>query len=239
MKILTIRLTSPLQSYGDEATFKRRTTSVYPSKSAVIGMIGSALGYSRKDPQISRLNDLSYAVRIDQAGRILTDYHTVELDKGDLDVTYREYIQDAVFVVAVGSNNDQQITQIHNALRHPHYQLFLGRRANVPAGVLLMEEFDDESPVTVLEKLGWQVSSWSQKVYRKQNPGKMFPKVDIYADAELLTNHHSVMIKDRVGSFDQRNRYFGYRAMATERIQLTHSHIPEDESTEHDALSAL
>ena len=67
----------------------------------------------------------------------------------------------------------------------------------------------------------------------------MFPRVDIYADAELLIGHHSVMVKDRVKSFDQRNRYFAYRAMATERIQLTHSHIPLDESTEHDALSAL
>jgi CRISPR-associated protein Cas5/CasD, subtype I-E/ECOLI len=232
-------LTAPLQSYGDEATFKRRTTWVYPSKSAVIGMIGSALGYSRKDPKISGLNDLSYAVRVDQAGRILTDYHTVELDKGDLDVTYRDYIQDAVFVVAVGSKDDQQITKIHDALRHPHYQLFLGRRANVPAGVLLMEEFEDENPVTVLEDLDWQVSPWSQKVYQQQNPKKPFPKVSIYADANLLTDHHSIMVKDRVGSFDQRNRYFGYREMATERIQLKHAQVPVDESTEHDALSAL
>lgn len=239
MKIITIRLTAPLQSYGNEATFERRTTGDYPSKSAVIGMIAAALGYSREDSRISKLNDLKIAVRVDQAGQTLTDFHTVEWKKNVRKITYRDYLQDAVFVVAVGSNDDQQITQIHNALRHPHYQLFLGRRANVPAGVLLMEEFDDENPVKVLEKLGWQVSSWSQEVYRKQNPGKMFPKVDIYADAELLTNHHSVMIKDRVGSFDQRNRYFGYRAMATERIQLTHSHIPEDESTEHDALSAL
>lgn len=239
MKIITIRLTAPLQSYGNEATFERRTTGDYPSKSAVIGMIAAALGYSREDLRISKLNDLKIAVRVDQAGQTLTDFHTVEWKKNVRKITYRDYLQDAVFVVAVGSNDDQQITQIHNALRHPHYQLFLGRRANVPAGVLLMEEFDDENPVKVLEKLGWQVSSWSQEVYRKQNPGKMFPKVDIYADAELLTNHHSVMIKDRVGSFDQRNRYFGYRAMATERIQLTHSHIPEDESTEHDALSAL
>ena len=239
MKILTIRLTAPLQSYGDEATFERRTTGDYPSKSAVIGMIAAALGYSREDSRISKLNDLKFAVRVDQPGQTLTDFHTVEWKKNVRKITYRDYLQDAVFVVAVGSNDDQQIKEIHDALRRPHYQLFLGRRANVPAGVLLMEEFDDENPVTILEKLGWQVSSWAQKVYRKRNSGKMFPKVDIYADADLLASHHSVMVKDRVESFDQRNRYFGYRAMATERIQLTHSHIPEDKSTEHDALSAL
>lgn len=239
MKILTIRLTAPLQSYGDEATFERRTTGDYPSKSAVIGMIAAALGYSREDSRISKLNDLKFAVRVDQAGRTLTDFHTVEWKKNVRKITYRDYLQDAVFVVAIGSNNDKQIEEIHTALRRPRYQLFLGRRANVPAGVLLMEEFEDENPVTVLEKLGWQASSWSQKIYRKQNSRKMFPRVDIYADADLLADHHSVMVKDRVESFDQRNRHFGYRAMATERIQLTHSHISEDKATEHDALGAL
>lgn len=239
MKTLTIRLTAPLQSYGNEATFERRTTGDYPSKSAVIGMIAAALGYSREDSRISKLNDLSFAVRVDQTGQVLTDFHTVEWKKNVRKITYRDYIQDAVFVVAVGSKDDQQITKIHDALRHPHYQLFLGRRANVPAGVLLMEEFEDENPVTVLENLDWQVSPWSQKVYQQQNPKKPFPKVSIYADANLLTDHHSIMVKDRVGSFDQRNRYFGYREMATERIQLKHAQAPVDESTEHDALSAL
>lgn len=239
MKILTIRLTAPLQSFGNEATFERRTTSDYPSKSSVIGMIAAALGYSRDDSRISKLNDLKFAVRVDQPGKPLTDFHTVEWKKDVRKITYRDYIQDAVFVVSIGSEDVQQIKEIHEALRHPHYQLFLGRRANVPAGVLFIEEFDDESPVTVLEKLGWQVSAWSQKVYQKKNPEKKFPKVDIYADAELLSDHHNVMIKDRVGSFDQRNRYFGYRAMATERIQLTDSHGSVENSTEHDALSAL
>lgn len=240
MKILTIRLTAPLQSYGDEATFERRTTGDYPSKSAVIGMIAAALGYSREDAQIAELNNLHFAVRIDQPGKILTDFHSVKWKKEKHSkITYRNYIQDAVFVVSVGSDNDQQIEEILYALRHPRYQLFLGRRANVPAGVLLIKEFDDESPVTVLEKLSWQASTWFQNNYHKQNPGKESPSVDIYADADLLANHHNVMVKDRVGSFDQRNRYFGYRAMSTERIHLTHSHIPDNESTEHDALSAL
>lgn len=239
MKILTIRLTSPLQSYGNEATFERRTTGDYPSKSAVIGMIAAALGYSREDSRISKFNDLNFAVRVDQVGRSLTDFQTVEWKKNVRKITYRDYIQDAVFVVAIGSNDEQLIKKIHDALRHPHYQLFLGRRSNVPAGVLLMEEFNDENPVIILEKLGWQATPWSQKVYQKQNPKKEFPRVDIYADANLLADHHNVMVKDRVESFDQRNRYFGYRAMATERIQLTHSYISVDGSTEHDALSAL
>ena len=35
MKTLVIRLTAPLQSYGNEATFNRRTSNYYPSKSDI------------------------------------------------------------------------------------------------------------------------------------------------------------------------------------------------------------
>lgn len=49
MKTLTIKLKAPLQAYGNEATFERRTTNPYPTKSAVIGMISASLGYDRND----------------------------------------------------------------------------------------------------------------------------------------------------------------------------------------------
>ena len=58
MKTISIRLTSPLQSYGNEAQFARRTTGDYPSKSAIVGMLAAALGYQRDDPAINALNDL-------------------------------------------------------------------------------------------------------------------------------------------------------------------------------------
>jgi len=56
MKTLTIKLKAPLQAYGNEVTFRRRTTSPYPTKSAVIGMISASLGYSRNDKRILELN---------------------------------------------------------------------------------------------------------------------------------------------------------------------------------------
>ena len=54
MKTLTIRLAGPLQTYGNEATFSRRTSYHYPSKSVVIGLIAAALGYRRNDARIKR-----------------------------------------------------------------------------------------------------------------------------------------------------------------------------------------
>ena len=103
MKTLTIKLSGPLQSYGNEATFLRRTSSLYPSKSAITGMVAAALGYHRDDSRISELSQLRFAVRIDQPGTFLQDYQTVEWKPGTRKVTYRDYIQDAVFVDLIPS----------------------------------------------------------------------------------------------------------------------------------------
>ncbi|WP_125573782.1 type I-E CRISPR-associated protein Cas5/CasD [Levilactobacillus huananensis] len=233
MKILTIKLTAPLQSYGNEASFTRRTTNDYPTKSAVIGMIAAALGYRRNDERILALNDLSFAVRIDQIGRKLTDFQTVEWKKETRKITYRDYIQDAVFVVALGSDDAQMIENINVALHHPRFQLFLGRRANVPAGLLITQVFSDVTPVAVLRRFPWQAN----KRYQRRSKSH---RLEIVADASLLSDKPSAMVKDRVVSFDQRDRRYGFRAIARTTVDLTHLNSQESEpDTTHDAFGAI
>ncbi|WP_261810835.1 type I-E CRISPR-associated protein Cas5/CasD [Levilactobacillus humaensis] len=233
MKTLTIKLTAPLQSYGNEASFTRRTTNDYPTKSAVIGMVAAALGYRRSDERIVALNDLGFAVRIDQVGRNLTDFQTVEWKKDTRKITYRDYIQDAVFVVALGSDDSQLIEKINVALHHPHFQLFLGRRSNVPAGPLVTQEFSDETPVAVLEQLPWQAN----RRYQKRSKSH---RLEIVADASLISDKQSAMVKDRVVSFDQRDRRYGFRAIARTTVDLTNLNSQESEpETTHDAFGAI
>lgn len=110
MKTISIRLTSPLQSYGNEAQFARRTTGDYPSKSAIVGMLAAALGYQRDDPAINALNDLLFAVRVDQPGQVMTEFQTAEWKPGTRKLTYRDLLQDAVFVVAIGSEDGRGST---------------------------------------------------------------------------------------------------------------------------------
>lgn len=209
MKTATIRLTAPLQSYGNQASFNQRTSDNYPSKSAVIGIIAAALGYRRDDARILQLNNLLFAVRIEQSGNMMTEFQTVEYQKSSTKtarkLTYREFIQDAVFMVAIGSDNDHEIEKIVSALKHPKFQLYLGRRSNPPAGPLMIETYDEENPLQVLEKLSWQAESWYQKRLRA-------PKflTRIIADAELNPENNITMIKDKVGSFNQKNRYYQY-----------------------------
>lgn len=250
MKTLLIRLTSPLQSYGNEATFSRRTSGDYPSKSAVIGMIAAALGYHRDDSRITHLNNLSFAVRVDQPGTTLTDFQTVEWKKNTRKITYRNYLQDAVFVVGLGSNNDQQIDDIKEALRRPQFQLFLGRRSNVPAGVLKMTVVPNADPVKALQRLDWQASRWYQRRYLRRKQKQYAENVELIADANLLPEQRSAMVKDRVVSFDQRHRQHGYRAFATKtlnRVKLNDSYIQRPDTdvahnqveTSHDAFDAV
>lgn len=238
MKTLTIKLTSPLQSYGDEATFLRRTSGSYPSKSAIVGLLAAALGYSRDDVRILKLNELSFAVRIDQVGVSLTDFQTVvwKKGKGGTKVSYRDYLQDAVFVVAIGGDDEAWIDAIHYALLHPHFQLFLGRRANAPAGVLETALFSDIDPVAALKTVQWQAADW----YRKKHRNQSSMILDIIADANLIPTDRTQLVKDKVGSFDQRNRYFEYRGIALDSVEVTNNRFEDNrDDTAHDIMGSL
>lgn len=236
MKTITIKLTSPLQSYGNEAKFNRRTSYHYPSKSAIVGIIAASFGYKRNDKRIKSLAKLKFAVRIDQPAQTLTDFQVVEYHKSSTNlakkVTHREYLQDAIYLIAISSDNDELIDQIKYALRHPKFQIYLGRKANVPAGVLQIEEFKNKSIPCVLTEMPWQAAKW----YQKRNYSHEY-SAEIIGDADLIDGYDS-LIRDEIGSFDRNHRYHTYRAISTTRISLKNENYKED-STNHDIMSFL
>ncbi|GFZ26132.1 type I-E CRISPR-associated protein Cas5/CasD [Lactobacillus corticis] len=232
MKTITIKLTAPLQSFGNEASFNRRTSWPYPSKSSVIGMVAAALGYDRDDKRIEALNQLKFAVRVDQLGSTMTDFQIVEYDqsKGTKKLSYRDYVQDAVYLVALGSEDSELIDNINFALLHPAYALFLGRRSDPPAGVLRIKAYDNLDPLTVLKDSPWQAANW----YIKKQTSDTY-RARIIADASLLPGVKPEFMKDAAISFDQRNRQHGYRAIAKTVVSLP---VPQN-SSNHDIMSAL
>ena len=80
-EILLVRLEGPLQAWGDAAYDTRRPTRVFPTRSALAGLLASALGLTYRDAAITaRLHDaLRYAVRVDRVGSVITDFQTAEL----------------------------------------------------------------------------------------------------------------------------------------------------------------
>lgn len=230
MKTLLLKLAGPLQSWGTRSHFETRHTDFYPSKSAVIGMIAASLGIRRSDDaKMKELNALQFAVRIDQQGNLLRDYHTARKYKsnGDFDrtyVTHRYYLEDALFVVAIGHENIDWMNEIEDALKSPYYQTFMGRRSlPLPADFLI-----GSSALHVIEalhELPWQ--GYNEK--EKNN------RLPLYADAYLLEGQPTQMRKDTVVSFSQKERRFGYRAEAKGHIEFDQ----EENTTDHDAFDAI
>lgn len=193
---LVLRLAAPLQAWGTHSQFNRRETGSEPTRSGVIGLLAAAQGRRREDP-IADLLALRLGVRIDQAGTLLRDYHTVSDYRGHplpsaavsakgtqkrtgpakhTHVTQRFYLQDAVFVAAV--EGQQSLLQgLADAVRRPGFPLALGRRACVPAQPLLIPpgESDHKSPLwhgdldSTLAAVPWMASTAARRRYQKRS----------------------------------------------------------------------
>ena len=238
MKTVLLKFSGPLQSWGTNSHFETRHTDDHPSKSGVIGMIAAGLGCSRNDEEmLSQLNILEFAVRVDQTGQILRDYHTAKKYKpnGDLDRTYvtnRYYLQDAVFLVALSSDDDELIETVIDAVKRPYFQQFLGRRA-LPPTADLFQGVVDGNAITVLKEYPWQAAEW----YRKRH----HEKIHIYADATLIPEAANRIRNDEAKSFSQKKgRKFSPRMEAHTVIDA----FPEEAGAsgkfrEHDAFGAI
>jgi len=76
--VLLLRLEGPLQSWGGRSRWDVRDTEHEPTKSGVIGLLGSALGYERGDSRLEVLDrTLRFGVRVEAPGRVLEDYQTI------------------------------------------------------------------------------------------------------------------------------------------------------------------
>ena len=105
MATLLLRLAAPLQSWGSDSKFETRKTDREPTKSGVVGLLAAALGLRRDDTEgLARLNGLRFAVRADQEGSLLVDFHTAK-SRDTSYVTYRHYLQDAVFLAGLESGS--------------------------------------------------------------------------------------------------------------------------------------
>ncbi len=132
-------------------------------------------------------------------------------------------------MVAIGSENDAFVDELESALKHPKFQLYLGRRSNAPAGILKTHIIADKNPVDALREIEWQAAKW----YQTDNNHETI-SIELIADAKLLSGSRSYVIKDQVISFDQRGRRYGFRSEARTNVELK-NHMYQ----EHDPLSYL
>ncbi|MCO5206242.1 MAG: type I-E CRISPR-associated protein Cas5/CasD [Anaerolineae bacterium] len=148
---LYLHLEAPLQCWGEQGRWSVRDTSSEPTKSGVIGLIGCAMGVG-DGATLSRFSThTQMAVRIDRPGTRLTDYHTIgggydepalltaagkpknSSGRPHTEISLRDYLCDAAFVVALWSADSVLIQRIAAAVQNPVWTLFLGRKSCPPA----------------------------------------------------------------------------------------------------------
>ncbi|MFN4207948.1 MAG: type I-E CRISPR-associated protein Cas5/CasD [Agrobacterium albertimagni] len=152
---IVFTLAGPMASFGTVAGNERRGTEWRPGHSMLVGILAAALGIRRKQAgQLAELSDAcQFAVRVDRPGTLMTDYHTAQsakrnsklkgvatrremLLKGDRTtiVTFREYLMDVQFTVAVAFIHPTIApAALVEALQQPALTLYLGRKSCPPS----------------------------------------------------------------------------------------------------------
>lgn len=153
---LVFRLYGPLASWGEIAVGESRHSAAHPSRSALLGLLGAALGVLREDEtgQQRLFASFRFGVKLAAVGTPLRDYHTVQMPphKGKIVhrtrrqeladpprlgtlLSSREYRCDSLAVIAAEAmpNASWTLEQVSDALRAPHFVLYLGRKSCVPA----------------------------------------------------------------------------------------------------------
>lgn len=150
-KWLIITLAAPFASFGEEAGNVRRGTTDRPTRSALLGLAGAALGIDRADAEGQRALAASFrvATRTLCAGTLVTDFHTyqslpsakgrphtrAEALSHPLDlatsITQREYRTDVRYQAAYRaiSGGQHSLQDLKIGFEKPAYTLYLGRKS--------------------------------------------------------------------------------------------------------------
>lgn len=164
MDFLVFQLRAPLSSWGDVAVGQVRGSADRPSQSALIGLMGAALGIVREDEAShAALRDQNgFAVGLLSEGLLLRDYHTtqvptavglkrrphatrrheLQVEKSQMGtiLSTRDYRQGGASLVAIAVRSGVvpkfTLDTIAQALRTPHFTLCLGRKSCPPSAPL-------------------------------------------------------------------------------------------------------
>lgn len=244
MSVLALCLAGPLQAWGASARFARRTTENTPTKSGVVGLLASALGWPRtKNP--SELAALRFGVRVDQPGDRVRDYQTARhLDSGDsMPVSERFYLADAVFVVGLENDDDALLRRLDDALRAPHFMPYLGRRSCPPSRPLDLGVHPGGLE-TVLESLEWQASPWYQERCTRgpwnekaDAPTRVPAPLPVFVDTPV-GHEADELQRDLPVSFDPLHRTYRMRGVSNGR-PVTKAYGHAGAAPDHDAMAAL
>ena len=180
---LVFVLCAPMGAFGSYAGHERRGSDFVPSRSAVLGVLGAALGIERADADgQAALRCYGVAARPLTRSDALRDYHTVQTvpakvrhpsgRRAAIDaigreinttITVRDYRTDVAVAVAVWSRNGRwSLDRVAAALRHPKFVLFLGRKSCPLAAPVHPRIVEAPDPVAALRDCA--VPDWLRRI---------------------------------------------------------------------------
>lgn len=153
-RYIILRLDGPMQAWGSHTFEDFRPSNLFPTRSGLLGLLGACLGIDRRDHAglVQLATSVEFTVRADRAvlrpdaekampkaAVKLLDYHTVyearranrPPKQGETIQSWREYLFDAAFTVAIGEKQNASVTltAIADALLRPCFTPVLGRRS--------------------------------------------------------------------------------------------------------------
>lgn len=174
---LLLRLYGPLASWGEVAVGELRHSARHPSRSALLGLLGAALGVERGDEaaQAALNHGYRFGIKLQASGRMLRDYHTIQkgvparrevfrsrrqelaAQKVETMLSEREYCCDSLAIVAVEAlpGAPATLAELAAALRQPCFTLYLGRKSCPLAAPLLPQLRHAASLRQALDEAGW------------------------------------------------------------------------------------
>lgn len=168
---LVFTLVAPMGAFGDLAGHEQRGSTGWPGRSAILGLIGAALGVRRDDDAgQAALNDWRMAVSVLNQGPVLNDFHTVQtvpsarikhpatradalraLTRSDNGlITRRSYRMDCTFGVALWGGD---AGALEGALKAPHFVPYLGRKSCPLSAPMAPKRLETEGPLEALAQI--------------------------------------------------------------------------------------
>lgn len=185
MAFLVFQLQAPLAAWGDTAIGEYRGSQNWPGESALVGLLGAALGIRREDDvaHASMSRGYGFAVGVLLQGALLRDYHTAQVpgraalkkrpnatrrdelavpkDELNTILSTRDYRQNVGYLIAIqplaGAPHD--LPALAAALARPRFVLYLGRKSCPLAAPLHPQVIEGESALTAFETYREQLAS--------------------------------------------------------------------------------
>lgn len=216
-----------MQSWGIGDLYeKNRKTNRFPTKSAVIGMLAAALGWDR-DHDLNSLDGLHMSVRIDSPGSLHYDFQIIKKQiikkPSDVKLSHRWYLSDAVFLVALQSEDLDLLDRLSNALLHPAFNIFAGRKAFPLNPDLVQGVVRGKTSMDLLSQLEW--------MGRGVEPGHLEVVRDAFPEDQDVSSIHDVPINFRLD-----HRDWASRSIVREWISLNENEADENEANENEVV---